>query len=125
MYTTQRVYISSLSQDLDVGVDTVRNLVDKYDGTLVLQSGNDRQVITKPQRDAIEQDLESSVTNGIISRSEFARKHDVSQSSLEKLINLSETRITEVDGYLYSVLYDTAVTSAIATSLRDSLGEQK
>ena len=125
MYATQRVYISSLVRDLDVSVDTVRNLVDKYDGTLILRNGNDSQVITKPQRDAIDQDLESSVTNGIISRSEFARKHDLSQSSLGKLINLSKTRIAEVDGYLYSILYDTTVASAIATSLRDCLEELK
>ena len=108
-----------------MSVDTVRNLVDEYDGTLILRSGDDSQIITKPQRDAIDQDLESSVTNGIFSRSEFASKHDMSQSSLDKLINLSKTRIAQVDGYLYGTLYGKTVTSAIATLLRGCLEELK
>ncbi|XPS71085.1 hypothetical protein M3J09_003270 [Ascochyta lentis] len=121
VYTTQRVSFSSLARDLDADVDTVRTLVDGYEGTLVLRSGKGLEVITKAQRDAINQELQLGAAAGVVSKTEFARIHDLSQSSLENLINLSEMSLVEVDGYLFSTSYETTASGAVAEMLRDHL----
>ncbi|KZM20508.1 uncharacterized protein EKO05_0004535 [Ascochyta rabiei] len=121
VYATQRVYLSSLARDLDVDVDTVRTLVDGYDGTLVLRSGKGLEIITKAQRDAINQELQHGIATSVVSKTEFASKHDLSHKSLENLINLSEMRTVEVDGYLFSTSYYTTALDAVAELLRDHL----
>lgn len=121
MFVTQRVSISSLARDLDVSMETVRILAEECDGTLLLHSGNGREIISKTQRDAIDQDLESGVMYGVISKDAFARKHDLSYSSLDLLIDMSETHIVEVNGYLYSTSYDMTASDAIADLLKEHL----
>lgn len=118
MYVTQKVKLSSLARDLDVNADTVRTLAEEFEGTILLRSSNGREIITKLQRDAIKQELETSVTHGVISKDAFARKHDLLQSSLDLLISMSDERIEDVDGHLYSTSYSMAASSAIASSLR-------
>ena len=80
-----------------------------------------RAIITKAQRDEIDQEFEYAIKDSVVSKTEFARKHDLLQRSLEDLINLSKTQIVEVEGHLYSTSYDEAVSSAVASSLRDHL----
>ena len=102
-------------------METVRILAEECDGTLLLHSGNGREIISKTQRDAIDQDLESGVMYGVISKDAFARKHDLSYSSLDLLIDMSETHIVEVNGYLYSTSYDMTASDAIADLLKEHL----
>jgi hypothetical protein len=120
VYTSERVSASSLARRLDVDVDTVRSIAGGYDGTLVLQSGS-REVITKAERDEIFEELKASILNGVVSKIEFVRRHDLSHYSMEKLVSLSEIETVEVDGYLYSTSYGMAVSDAIDTSLRDHI----
>jgi hypothetical protein len=115
------VSISSLARDLDVDVDTTRALAEEYDPSLILLSENNRDIITKSERDVVEEEFEAGVLSGIISKMTFAHEHNLSQSSLEKLVNLSETQVVEVDGYLYSTTYNTNASSTIAAVLRDHL----
>ncbi|KAF3040366.1 hypothetical protein E8E12_009517 [Didymella heteroderae] len=107
--------------DLDVSEETVRHLAEECDGTLLLRSGDGRQIITKSQRDAIDQELEAGVIYGLVSKDEFARKHQLSYSSLDLLIDMSEIQILEVEGYLYSTSYDMTATGTIADLLRDHI----
>lgn len=111
----------TLAQDLDVDVDVLRILVEEYDPSLVLRSANNRDIITKALRDAIQKELEADVLHGVISKTAFLSKHDVSQSSLENLLTLSEKHILEVNGCLYSTDYDTETSTTIAAFLRDHL----
>ena len=113
--------MSTLARDLDVSADTVSTLAEECEGTLLLRSGNGREIITKSQRDAIKKELETGVEHGVISKDAFARKHDLSQSSLDLLINMPEIHIVEMDGHLYSTSYDMTASNAIVTLLREHL----
>lgn len=121
VYVDQRITTLSLARDLDVSEETVRNLAEESDGTLLLRSGDGRQIITKSQRDAIDQELEAGVVYGLVSKEEFAREHGLSYSSLDLLIDMSEIHIVEVEGYLYSTSYDMTASGAIANLLREHL----
>lgn len=121
VYATQRVKLSSLARDLDVNVETVRTLAEEHEGTLLLRSVNGREIIAKSQRDAIRADLEYSVTHGVLSKEIVTRKYDLSQGSLDLLINTSELQVVEVDGYLYGISYGKAASDAIAALLMSHL----
>jgi hypothetical protein len=119
------VAVSSLARDFDVDAETIRTLVEDHDSSLVLWSGNERDIITKVQRDAIEQKLEADVLHGVVSKNDFLREHDLSQNSLHKLLGTLKTNVLEVDGYLYSKAYSTNMSAAIETILRDHLKKQQ
>lgn len=121
VHVDQRIKTLSLARDLDVSEEIVRNLAEESDGTLLLRSGDGRQIITKSQRDAIDQELEAGVVYGLVSKEEFAREHGLSYSSLDLLIDMSEIHIVEVEGYLYSTSYDMTASGAIANLLREHL----
>lgn len=121
VYGESRAATFALAINLDVSEETVRHLAEECDGTLLLRSGDGRQIITKSQRDAIDQELEAGVIYGLVSKDEFARKHQLSYSSLDLLIDMSEIQILEVEGYLYSTSYDMTASGAIADLLRDHI----
>jgi hypothetical protein len=102
-----------------VSEETVRHLAEENDGTLLLRSGDGRQIITKSERDAIDQELEAGVVYGLVSKEAFASKHNLSYSSLDLLIDMSELQIIEVEGYLYSTSYEMTASGTITDLLRE------
>lgn len=118
-YGGRRTSVLNFSTDLNVSEETVRHLAEENDGTLLLRSGDGRQIITKSERDAIDQELEAGVVYGLVSKEAFASKHNLSYSSLDLLIDMSEIQIIEIEGYLYSTSYDMTASGAIADLLRD------
>lgn len=121
MYVNQRVSITSLGRDLDVSAETVRTLAEECEGTVLLRSGNGREIISKTQRDAIDQELESGVVYGLVSKEAFTNKHDLSPKSVDLLVEMSKIDIIEVNGYLFSTSYDMTASGAIANLLREHL----
>ncbi|KAF2626004.1 hypothetical protein BU25DRAFT_396179 [Macroventuria anomochaeta] len=79
---------------------------------LILSSRGDGFVTRKHTRRAFED---------LVTEDAFARKHGLSHSSLDILIDLSELHIVEVNGYLYSTAYDMTASGAIANLLRENL----
>lgn len=59
--------------------------------------------------------------HGLVSKDGFARKHYLSHSSVDLLIEMSKLEIIEVQGYLTSTSYDTIVSNSIAEHLRKHL----
>lgn len=121
--SNQRITITSLARDLNVSPDTLLSLADEFDGSVILRSSNGREIITEPERDEVDQDLQEEITFGLISKDEFARKHHLSHSSLDLLVHMSEIDLVEVNGYLCSTSYEMTVSSAIANYLRKHLQE--
>lgn len=101
--------------------DIVRSIVEESEGMMVVRGNNLLEIITKAQRDFINQDLEAGFANGLISKDAFARKHGLKPSSVDLLIEASELQFLEVNGYLYSKSYDLIVSSAISDLLRDHI----
>lgn len=121
VYVDHRISVFGLSRDMDVSLETVRNLAEEREGTVLLRSGNGREIISKSQRDAIIQELEAGVACGLISKDAFARKHHLSQNSLALLIETSKIDIVEVNGYLYSTSYGMIASDAVANLLKEHL----
>jgi hypothetical protein len=121
VFVNARVPTFSLSRDLDVSSETVRILAEECEGTVLLRSNDNREIISKSQRDAIEKELEAGVVSGLTSKDAFARKHYISQKSLSHLVEMSKIDIVEVNGYLYSTSYGMTASAAIANLLREHL----
>jgi hypothetical protein len=96
-------------------------MAEELEGVMLVRGNNGLEIMTKTQRDVIDQDLKVGVTNGLISKDEFAREHGLKHSGLDMLLEAFELEILEVNGYLYSKSYDTMVSEFIADLLKDRI----
>ena len=117
----QRVPVHSLSRDLAVSVDTVSSMAEELGGIMLVRGNSGLEVMTKAQRDVIDRDLEAGLTDGLVSKDDFARKYGLKHSGLDMLLEGSESQILEVNGYLYSGSYDIMASEFIAGLLKDHI----
>ena len=116
-----RVPVDSLSRELAVNVDTVSSMAEELEGITLVRGNSGLEVMTKAQRDVIDRDLEADLSDGLVSRDEFARKHGLKHSGLDMLLEASESQILEANGYLYSGSYDIMASEFIAGLLKDHI----
>ena len=117
----QRVPVHSLSRDLAVSVDTVSSMAEELGGIMLVRGNSGLEVMTKAQRDVIDRDLEAGLTDGLVSKDDFARKYGLKHSGLDMLLEGSESQILEANGYLYSGSYDKMASELIAELIKDHI----
>jgi len=79
---------------------------------LALLSSNTGQVIPKSERDTILENLASSLSNGLLSKKDFASKNDLHPDSLEALLRVHNEELVELDDHVCNTIYDGRLSKA-------------
>ncbi|KAI8937474.1 hypothetical protein NX059_005192 [Plenodomus lindquistii] len=116
----ERILVSSLADDLDIGTDLVLQLVRTHSG-LALLSANKSSIITIDERDALLQKLSDGLSNGLIQISTFRAENDLDENSLQALVKDVDGVVEEHNGHLFSKAYEQKVFDSIDESIQSSL----
>ncbi|KAF2797739.1 hypothetical protein K505DRAFT_372226 [Melanomma pulvis-pyrius CBS 109.77] len=123
---SKRLSVALLSHDLAVDPEVVLQLA-RASPSLALLSEDNSDIITKIQRDSIEQHLRTLVVSQIVSKATFSHENDVSIESIDALTHSGgdspklQDDLLEVDGHLLSTDYHYSVLEIMKQGLNDAL----
>ncbi|KAH7067096.1 hypothetical protein FB567DRAFT_259475 [Paraphoma chrysanthemicola] len=121
--TSSRLPISDLSQQLNVGHDVITTLVLSQPEMALLSDGGDH-VIPKVERDGINESLQEVLTNGIVSKKEFAQQAQIHTKSVERLVGLQEEQLVHYDDHVCTGTYETMLSEFISREIDAVMGNQ-
>ncbi|KAH7079373.1 hypothetical protein BKA63DRAFT_265568 [Paraphoma chrysanthemicola] len=119
---SSRLSISDLSQQLNVGHDVITTLVHSQPELALLSDGGD-QVIPKVERDGIIGSLQEVLSNGLVSKKEFAQQAQIDTKSVERLVGLQE-QLVHYDNHVCTETYETMLSEYISREIDAVIGNQ-
>ncbi|KAI4935799.1 hypothetical protein J4E85_001125 [Alternaria conjuncta] len=116
---TQRIPVSTLANDLDIGRLLVHQLVHSHP-KLCLFSADEESIIPIDERDTIVTRLSSG---GLASKAEFIAQHRVSSKSLDFLLSSQDYNVLETNGYIYTKAYAHKIADIVKSMIQKTVDD--
>jgi len=116
---TQRIPLSTLADDLDIGRLLVHQLVHSHP-KLCLFSADEQSIIPIDERDAIVARLSSG---GLVAKAEFIAQHRVSSKSLDLLLSNQDYDVLETNDYIYTKAYAHKIADTVKSLIQKTVDD--
>jgi hypothetical protein len=120
---TERISVVVLAHELNVSPETLLQLI-RSQPRLALLSSNSNEIIPKSGRDTIEEQLNASLSFGLVSRKGFALRHDVSSHGLDFLLKGCGDGLIEYGDHVSTRAYEETISSHVMDSINSAINNK-